>query len=423
MIINKKIAIIASLLCSGNAYGIFPLNTWQADDINLWRPSWPKGSHVDINVASEFGLKTVGFSACDQPCGPGKYLSKVNVFKVWEPEQNSLAMLEGFPPHSTIGQLAQELDASNENGLRGRFDVCGDLDVIQHTVIATRFRLHHHVTFGLFFPFTTLKAHAKFTDLTPDTTSLDMLTKELLTDNFAENVCKLGCLNLAPWSRTGAGDLAALLTWERWFPQHRPILKNVGTSLRVGMNIPTGAKADINDLLAIPFGNESFGFILGAGLKLQLTSLMRFGVDVEFLDLINDNRDARIKTALRQTDLLFLATANVLKDYGFTHRFNVFWEFFKAGFSASFTYQYWKHDDDRITLFCNKFSSEIANTARSLDEWTMHQFIYRLSYDCSKLDCANKFGNPYVAFFYKQPINGKNSFMAHTVGLISSWAF
>ncbi len=420
---NKNLIIIAALICSGSAYGIFPLNLWQADDINLWRPSWPRHTRFDINVASEFGIKTIGRAACEQTCDPGLDLGKVNVFKVWQPEQNALAMLRGFPPHSAIGQLAQELDANHDCGPRGKFDVCGDLDVVQHTVIATRFKLHHHVTFGLYFPFTTLKARAKFTDLTPDVTGLDQLTKELLTDNFAENVYRLGCLNLSPWSRTGAGDLAAVLSWDRWFPQHRPILKNVGTSLRVGMNFPTGAKPNIDDLLAIPFGNESFGFIIGAGIKLQLTSLMRLGVDIEFLDLINANREARIKTDVEQTDLLFLASTCVLKDFGFTHRFNVFWEFFKAGFSASLTYQYWKHDDDRIAAFNNRYSSEIANTAKSLEEWTMHQFIYKFSYDTSTLDCGNRFGNPYVAFFYKQPLNGKNAFLAHTVGLISSWAF
>ncbi len=420
---HKKLLLSISLIGNSAAFGIFPINLWQADDINLWRPSWPADSRFDINVSTEFGLNTIGRRACEQTCDPAINQTKVNVFKVWQEEQNALTMLKGFPPNTEISQLAQQLDINNDDGVRGHFDVCGDFDVKQHTVLAARFKLHHHVTFGLYFPFTTVSARTQFTDRTNRKNDLDILTQELLTGNFAENVKRLGCLDLCPWQRTGAGDLAALICWDRWFPQHRPFLKSVGTNIRVGMNIPTGTKANINDILAIPFGNETFGFIIGAGLKLQLTSLMRFGVDVEFIDLINNDVDARIKTHIGQTDLLCLGTTRALKDFGFTHRFNVFWEFFKSGFSASWTYQFWKHDDDRITPFCNNFSAEIANTARTLEEWTIHQFIYKFSYDFSTHDWGCRFGNPYVAFFYKQPLNGKNAFLVNTVGLISSWAF
>src|SRR5207247_2602624 len=110
---------------------------------------------------------------------------------------------------------------------------------------------------------------------------------EDLTNNLATNVFRLGSdLNINSWTRTGIGDLSAVLYWSHDFPQQKPLLKNVRTNVRVGPTFPTGKKTNPDQILSIPFGNDgAFGIVFGAGLDARMGRHLTVGVDVEFLQL------------------------------------------------------------------------------------------------------------------------------------------
>jgi hypothetical protein len=109
------------------------------------------------------------------------------------------------------------------------------------------------------------------------------------------------------------------------------------------------------------------------------------------------------------------------KDFGFTQRFNLHLQAQKIfkGLSLDCVYQYWKHNDDVLNLTynntSNNASNNIINTAKNLEEWSIHQAIFHLKYDfgaCNR-NCKIK---PQIGLFYKLPIIGTNSILFNTIG-------
>jgi len=431
----NKVLLLSALLWPSSLFPIFPINWFQAWDFNLHRPFREQHGHIDIDFFNESSIKVEGKCSEERPCGPNEKGPETNVLQIWQPDQNALTMLEGFNPQCPIGALAQQINIDMPTSAilpscscppaqgRGRIDFCGDLDIKAHSVIGTRWYMPKGFSLGVYLPISVISLNNRHIDKTQSITADDLLTKQLVTNNLAANVFNLGCLNINCWQETGVGDLALLAEWNLFFRQNKPLLKGVQTSVRFGMNIPTARDTVVNDIFALPFGNEAFGFIAGAGLGLHLTRYFRVGADFEFLYLLSRVLDMRIKTNTSQTELLLLAANPVLKEFGFTHRFNVFLELALKGLSFNFTYQFWRHEDDRIALVNNCYSSTIANTAKSLEEWTYHNFIYRIGFDSSRWEGAKYFGSPYLAFFYKQPINGKNAVLAQTLGAIVNFTF
>jgi hypothetical protein len=405
---------------------IFPLNIFQPYDPNVYKPYRGKGVTFDFNVTPEFGVKTKGRSSCPQPCDPPETGNWVDVMRIWQGQQNALAMLKGFNPGSEIGSLAQQLNVDDDNGIRGHICFCGDLDVRANVSLAGRWYFLDDFVLGGYLPVTSLKLCSSFKDQTQMLTSDDFLTKQLLTDNLAANVKRLGNgLTIKGWEKTGIGDFSVILDWYKFFPQARPLLKGVRTKARIGLSFPTAEHADVNDIMPIPLGNDgALGFIFGAGLDLRFLPNLQAGVEVEFLHLFSEVSERRIKTDRAQTDLLLLAKADVLKKFGFTHHFNLYVELFKfvRGLSASVTYQFWKHEDDRVAVLGNNFSTEVANSAVSLEEWTMHNLIFKVSYDFDQ-ETENAVCSPYLALFYKIGVNGKNALLANTVGFTATASF
>jgi hypothetical protein len=405
---------------------IFPLNIFQPYDPNVYKPYRGKDVTTDFAVTPEFGLSSHGYSAEEFPCDPPKKGCRVNVLRLWQDEQDALAMLKGFPLNSEIGSLAQQINVDDDNGVRGHICFTGDLDVRYNISLSNRWYLPENFILGFYLPVISLKMCSKFQDLTQMITAEDFLTKSLLTDNLAANVEQLGNgYKIGSWERTGVGDLSAILDWAKVFPQDKPFLKNVRTRARFGLSFPTGKKQDVDEIMSIPFGNDGgLGLIFGIGLDLRLIPILQCGVDVEFLKVFSVERERRIKTDVSQTDLLLLAKTCAVKHFGFTHHFNLYLEFFKVmgGLSAGITYQFWKHEDDKLAVVGNNFSSDIANTAKSLEEWTYHNLIYKVSYDFDNGQ-GGVLSSPYLALFYKQPINGKNAIVTSTVGFIASLSF
>lgn len=108
----------------------------------------------------------------------------------------------------------------------------------------------------------------------------------------------------------------------------------------------------------------------------------------------------------------------VNKDFGLSQRFNMYVACNKIyeAFSLLVGYQYYKHGDDELTVKSNIFSNDIANSARSLDQYTMHHIVIHGEYDL-KQHAKNKMrATPSFALFARIPFNGKNSLVSGTIG-------
>lgn len=414
MAVNKKriIVSLAAISVSFQALAFFPINFFRPWDINLRPPEWC-GNPLQITGYYEGGIKSFGFNSDNQA---------VNVMQIWSSTQDSLAMLKGFPDTSKETEfLTNILEDPQDDGVRGHFNVTGNFNLFANAVFCARYHVPHNITIGAFLPILSMRLHdVKFTDLTQEATLEDELVKKNLTDNFLTNLQQFDpMLNLRGWRKTGLGDMALMGEWLQYFPQPKEYLKNVGLNVRAGVTIPTGVRTNIDDILFVPFGFDgSWGLFFGGGIILNWFDHIRAGVDFEFLTLFGDTRTRRIKVQKDQTEFLLLAKAPVHTEYGFTQRYNLFGELYRfyRGLSASVIYQFWQHNDDRLALKTNQFSNQIANTATSLQEWTIHQFIFKVDYDFQcDLDDSSRI-KPQIQFFYKYPFNGKRALVVQTIG-------
>lgn len=340
--------------------------------------------------------------------------NKRNVLQLWNEDIDSLAMIRGFKPNTKIGQLATSLNLVNDDGIRGHVVPCGDLKALGVSSYL-RYNLPHDLFVSLFIPFYSMSlSHVGFTDKTENQSFLDDLTKNNLTNQFRKNVKDLGGIDLRDRKRFGIGDLMSTIEWDRNFIQEKPVLKEVHLNGRLGVNIPTGHKFNEDRLFEVPFGYQYWGLYFGGGIDLLWWNCIKGGVDVEFLQLFSKEKCIRIKTDKSQTDLILLAKTRAIVEPGFVSRYNLYLEAHKLVKDISFriAYQYYRKTKDRLWLFNNDFSNEIANSSGALRDSTLHQFLFILKgdveFNCYKTN---------LSLFYKLPFNGKRSLQASTIGL------
>ena len=389
-------------------------------DINLRPQPWPC-SRFQAGFFTEIGIKTFGAN---------EHTTDVNVLKIWTPTQDALAMLKGFGPNSPETTLLNMINADAgeeviDNGIRGHFNVTGDLEYEAGIGFWGRYFFPHNISFAVSLPIYSMRLkNVNFMDLTSEgMNAQDVSVRENLTDNFFDVVHSLDPeLNLIGWSRTGIGDIALITEWYRDFPQAKPLVKNVSLTVRSGMTLPTGEKINENDIFSIPFGFDgSASLFIGGGIGVNWLYHLRWGIDFQFFHLFGNTRERRIKIADRQTEFLFLAQDKVFKDPGFVQRYNLFVEGFHIfhGLTASMVYQFYKRSDDSLAICSNAFNPNIANTANSLLEWTTHNALIKLTYDFQyDLDENTTYFKPQLGLFYKFSFNGERSVLVNSAGVL-----
>jgi hypothetical protein len=350
----------------------------------------------------------------------------VNPLAIWNPFQDALAMLNGFPDNSPQSLLSNQLNAIAD-GTRGTFMFDGTLRLDLGAVIGARWYFLPYAWLTAFLPFYRVRlSNVGFIDRTQQKTPADFRVRNLLTGHLTQVIDQLGDgLTLDGWKRTGPGDLNVLVEWMFDFPQrNRPFLKNVDVGGRVGLTFPTGLKQDVDKLMAFPFGyNGAVGIVYGGGLSVTLGDYFKAGFDVQLLSLFGNTRERRIKTDIDQTDLLLLAKTPAYTDYGLIQRFNLFVQAYNiGGVSLLVGYQFLKKGEDHLALNSCDYSSTIANTAISLDEWIVHSAEFNLNYDFSVCQ-TDPWIIPQASLFARLPFGGKRSIAFTTVGIMLSVDF
>jgi len=407
----SKIGAVLSLLLSAAVQG---MNLSRPHDI-FFRPPAPQEEFMQAYVWIEHGLKQTSY-ASDR--------KTINVLKYLDCDQNALKMLDGFADDSCIGQKRAQLRVVDD-GVRGHFCVNGDLSVPFNIALAWRFFFGHDLTLGAYLPIRSMKLkNVCWQEQTRMIDNQDAQVKSFLTNDFFCNVKRLGKdLELCDWSRTGIGDFEVIFEYMRNFEQQKPLLKNVLLDLRVGLTFPTGLKSDPDLILALPFGHDGATTVpFGGGIELLYGTWFKFGFDVELTHLFGNTRTRRIKTADQQTELLLLEKTRAYKDWGMQQQFTIYaqlYHFFK-GFSFKVGYRFFKQGDSVIALCSNEHSALIANTAQSIEDWTAHDVMLKLSYDFGY--DYDKY-NPGFALFARIPFDGKRSVVSNTIGLMASIDF
>ena len=412
---NKRLGIYLVLFSPLYFTTVFSMNLVVFYDTFLRPVTW-QDSRFCFALKGQTGFSTQSFDECG-------FVS--NVLRIWNKDQNAIKMLDGFRQETPIGQLRSAIDA-NDDGIRGHFLVCGDLDV----KVASEFSFWYYflndfsISFHLPFYVMELK-NVTWQEQTQSLNADDFRVKEYLTNDFTNNVRNLGCLDVCGWNRKGVGDLLLLFEWMRNFKQSKKFLKNVRLSGRLGLTLPTGKRVDEDKIFAFSFGNDgATGALVGGGIDLTFGSYMKAGLDVQILHAFGNTKCRRIKTDCDQTELLLLQKVDAFKEHGLRQRFNLYLEAFNLrGASLKAGYQFIRHADDFLYIRSNEFSNAIANSAESLQEWTMHSFIFNVSYDFFNKEVGERRVHPYVSLFAKIPFNGMRVAMERTVGAMLSIDF
>ena len=241
------------------------------------------------------------------------------------------------------------------------------------------------------------------------------------SDTFKDrltNTAHVTDLDLNSWSRTGAGDIAAIFKWSRIFKQDKEFIRSVQLYFKGGVSIPTGKEQDVDKVFSVPLGRDgAFGIPFGIGLALNMKYRIQIGIDTEFIPLLDHTTDYRMKTSLNQSEFLLLEKGRATKDHGLTWVFNAYakgvqlWQ----GLSIKGGYEYQKHDADNLTPKTNDFDYNIVNSANSLKEWNMHNLIFQLNWDSYRVN-KKMIAKPQLGVFFKVPINGVNIIAPYTVG-------
>lgn len=381
---------------------IFPANIFKLGTIDQ-TIEFPIKKKYLLQAGCEGTFKTVGHD----PLG-----KRVNVMQIWQNSQDSLTMLRGFASESQIGKLASLLNSANDDGIRGHVVPTAKFQATRFNFLAKK-----HLPFNLFANILLPVFHMKLSDLeiidqTKDISFTDQLVKTNLTNNLASVVYNLGDkLDIANgWEKAGVGDIELTLAWQKVFNQAKPILKEVLLGLYGGLTIPTGVRQNEDQIMPIPFGNDgSAGLIFGGNIQLQWWNFLRFGIDTNFMELFNSNRERRIKTDYNQSDLILLAKTQTTKEWGFTQQYALYLELFNLTpyLSLRTTYNYIKHNQDKLNIFNQSYASAIANSAISLQEWTQHCAIFAMYYESDQA---------VARIFYQYPFNGKNVIQSNILG-------
>lgn len=414
MILKRFFYLLTLSLISFDAFGMNLLRPYDS----LIRPMYTHNYPWQASVWAEFGISDKGYNSDNHT---------TNVLRIWNDDQNALAMLDGFDDESTIGQKRIQIDASDD-GVRGHFCVDADLKNRFSGMLAMRSFFKDTWSVSAYLPLYSMELeHVCFVDQTKDTTAQDLRVKDLLTDDFFANVCELGDgYDLSGWQRTGVGDLTLMLEWFYNFVQAKPMLKNVRVNWRLGVGLPTGLRQDEDKLFALPFGYDgAFSLPFGVGLDLHSAFYVRAGFDVQLTHVFGNTRTRRIKTSQNQTDLLLLQKQEVYKDFGLTQQFNLYAQLYRIfkGFSFMLGYQFLKHGADQIALCPGaNFSGAVANSAEHLKEWTLHQLVVRADYEAGvHMDDPSFY--PRISLFAQIPFNGKRVAATRNLGLTFSLDF
>lgn len=395
--------------------------------MNIVNLLWPYDTLIRPSFTNKYRWQLAGYAETGYHNAHGfnENGDHVNVLRIWNEQQNALSMLEGVEFDTDIGQLRSALLDSN-NGIRGHFNVDGDLKLDFNFSFAARCFFARDWSIGLYLPVYKMQLkNVVFQDLTPNLDNDDKLVRELLTNNLAANVKELGGLDIGDWNRHGLGDLALIIDWFRDFKQYKPFLKCVRVNWRWGVIFPTGLRANEDLLFAVPFGYDgAFAMPFGLGLDLNLGSHFKTGVDVQLTQIFGNQRNWRIKTQEDQTELLLLNKAHAYKDYGLVQRFNLYIELYRCLKGLSFTvgYQFLKEGEAEISLTSQEFSSAIANTSKQLEEFTMHHVIAKATYDFGVHRAFHKV-RPEWSIYVRSPFNGKNVALIPTIGTVFSVDF
>jgi hypothetical protein len=394
-------------------------NLFNPYDILVQPPHWPDADFQSM-VGFEHAYTTHAAQADDEQ-KHNAWRRLGNPLQLWQDAQNATAAFNGIQPSEPIEDALTLFKREGRQKTSQLLIPCAHLDIQANLMLSLQYYFDCGVLLAAYIPYYVMRLNNVHWQSKTVATRRAIPCKDLLP--MLEDA---GSIDLYHgWNRSGFGDLSIFAWWFKDYLQAKKKLGNVRVGLRGGVAFPTGKPEALNELLALPFGNDgSAGIIFGGNLQLWMRNYIIWGLDVELSKFFGTIRTRRIKTYPGQTDLLFLEKVPAYKELGLRQHYTLYLEAprFLAGLSGRIAYQYTKQQEDHLSLCSTRFDPRIANCAESLDEWTIHSLIFQISYDFF-YPCYNSSLKPFISAFYKLGLNGKRSLLSDTYGFTLSVSF
>jgi len=411
-IMKRHIAIILGCVMSGYA-DIQRMNLFTPYDI-LLRPQHVVLGGWQATVSHEATVNERSFQADDPRCGIGtEFCRPAGLLQLFQDEQNVLASLKRARNGTRASDVAQLFHMHDDNGEHGRYNVNADIDVHNSLISAYR-HFENGISLSVHLPV----MHMELSNVRWNENNDNITFEDRISPNIVETLEDASGLHLRGWNRSGVGDMAAIASWQRYFPQYKPLLHNVAIHLRSGLTLPTGEDRDDNRVLGVPFGHDAgVGALVAGNLELWIGPYIRYGFDTELLHHFGTTQQRRVQTDLAQTDFLLANTDCVFKEPGFIQHFTVYSKVdgLIPGLTARMAYQYTRQQEDKLFLANDRFNPLIANEAESLQEWSTHSLVFDATYTF-RADRMERF-HPYVSIFAKHGFNGERAVLCDSVGI------
>lgn len=224
-------------------------------------------------------------------------------------------------------------------------------------------------------------------------------------------------LSIAPFKKTGIGDLSILCGWTNNYEETQEI-DYFDSTFRFGVLFPTGRKKDIDVAFDIANGYDGFyaipiAFDAAAGWYDWFT----LGIHIGTMPFLKDSRLARLKTDFNQAGFIKLAVGRASIHPGTIWEANAYMIAdhvlcglsFLAGYSFATQNKWYVSPEDSVL-----FPENIVNSDEQFLGWKMHTINLMLDYDFATYDHP---WYPHLGFFYNIVIGGERIFNTNVGGI------
>mgnify|MGYP000163756609 CR=1 FL=1 len=424
--------LFALLLTPAVAFGDQQPLYWKTGSYRDREPRFERNWLSTFLINVQGGGTSKGYQikdALDSAASDTKTTSLLNMYG-FQNFQFLGANIVGNPAGNLFNTALSELNQAPTNGYFGYVKYSGKFSYAEVDLYyAQNFCKGFFADLFIPFMYTNTKDVA-FVDQTPGTgdPNINRAEWQYLLNNLTAGLAQYN-LAASDYSKGGIGDIIINVGWTMSNEDLSESIDFLDTTIKVGVNIPSGFKKNQDEAFSIAAGYDGHtGIPLSFDAAVGFCDWVTLGMHVGGIFFVSKTiEDLRMKTSVAQNGYIKLGQGEAKRDMG-----NIFdaGAYVKAdhifkGLSLSFAYMYAKQSSSSLTATDTAvFPTAIINTDTMLSKWFYNAITVALEYDFAK---EGRRTNPMLGVFYSQPVSGRNVYKTMTgggyLGVNVAWDF
>jgi hypothetical protein len=270
-----------------------------------------------------------------------------------------------------------------------------------------------------------------WTDLTDATADpMNQTAIDKITGKLSSYVKDVGGLDISAWSEQGAGDLSVFAGWAYDMSPKSTVVTSARTQVSLGAILPTSTERDEDKAFSTAFGHDgSYGVALATAGDISFNNGTRVGSYGDISWFASKARTRRLKTDRTQTELLLLSKGKATLKPGALLKGCLYAKHpLSNRVSVSLGYKYQHQGKGEYSDIPDGFVLTTVNSHQSLNSWTAHDLVAKLSMRASRVrgndsDDETRVNQLKLNLFYCYPLGGTHVTRNHIVGGEISAAF